>query len=108
MSFLQLVLMNQWDFLDVSVVLSWTPAIESDLTWWSNAHNLLAGVSLVSPQSDLFWSDVSDQGWGSVFSPVLSPALNLEAQLLLRWTESQGITIVPQFTMGSLNVMVDS
>ena len=51
---------------------------------------------------------MSDQGWGSTFSPVLSSALNQEAQLLLRWAVSQGITIVPQFIMGSRNVVADS
>ena len=38
----------------------------------------------------------------------LSPVLNQEAQLLLHWAESQGITIVPQFIMGSRNVVADS
>ena len=43
----------------VSVALSWTSEIKSDLTWRSDARNLLAGVSLVSPQPDLlFWSDM--------------------------------------------------
>ena len=38
----------------------------------------------------------------------LSPALNQEAQLLLRWAELLGITIVPQFIMGTRNVVANS
>ena len=37
-----------------------------------------------------------------------SPALNEEAQLLLRWAESLRISLVPQFIMGARNVVVDS
>ena len=37
-----------------------------------------------------------------------SLALNAEAQLLLRWAEEWDITLVPQFTMGPLNVVADS
>ena len=50
---LQLLLRDHWDFVEVSVVLSWTLEIESDLLWWLNARHLLAGVSLVSSQPDL-------------------------------------------------------
>ena len=61
---LQLILRNHWDFVEESVVLSWTSAAESDLEWWSDARHLLDWVSLVSPQPDLlFWSDVLAQGW---------------------------------------------
>ena len=37
-----------------------------------------------------------------------SPALNHEAQLLLRWTESLNTTLVSQFIMGARNVIADS
>ena len=60
---LQLVLQDQWDFEDESVTVSWTSSIKSDLNWWFDVYDL-AGVSLVSLQPDLFWSDASDQGWG--------------------------------------------
>ena len=38
----------------------------------------------------------------------LSPALNREARLLLRWAKLLGITIVPQFIMGTRNVVADA
>ena len=40
--------------------------IRSDLQWWSDTRNILAGVSLATPHMDHhFWSDASDQGWGA-------------------------------------------
>ena len=44
---LQLLLREQWDFVD--------PEIGPDLLWWSDARHLLAGVSLVSPQPELLF-----------------------------------------------------
>ena len=44
----QLVLKDQWGFIDESVVLSWTPEIKSDLTW-SDTRHLLVGVSCRRP-----------------------------------------------------------
>ena len=44
--FLKLVLRDQRDFLDESIVLSWLPTIDSDLMWWSDARHLPAGVSV--------------------------------------------------------------
>ena len=38
----------------------------------------------------------------------VSPLLNQEAQLILRWTESLGISLIPQFIMGSNNVIADA
>ena len=52
---LQLLVRNFWDVMDESVVLSWTPQIESDLLWWSDARHLLVSVCLVSPQPDLLF-----------------------------------------------------
>ena len=37
-----------------------------------------------------------------------SAALNMEAQLLLRWAESLDLTLVPQFIVGSQNMVADS
>ena len=62
----QLLLRQQWDFVDEPVILQWSPEVASDLAWWSYAAHLLSGVSLVPLQLDvLFWSDASDQGWGA-------------------------------------------
>ena len=46
---LQLLLQENWDFVDESVDLDWTPEIESDLLWWSDARHLLVGIFLVVP-----------------------------------------------------------
>ena len=63
---LQLRLRECWDFVDESVSVEWTEVIRSDLRWWSDARNILAGVSLATPHTDHhFWSDASDQGWGA-------------------------------------------
>ena len=156
----RLRLRESWDFVDESVSVAWTDNIRSDLQWWSDVHNILAGVSLATPHTDHhFWSDVSDQGWGShvgdqfvsgwwsqeeiclsvnlrklkairlglqhfqcqlagssvgVFADnttalayirkqrgTHSRLLNEEAQLLLRWAESQQILLLPQFVMGT-------
>ena len=39
---------------------------------------------------------------------MFSQSMNTEAQLLLRWTESMGITLLPQFIMEARNVVADS
>ena len=63
MSALQLLLRQQWDFVEESLVCPWSPEVKSDLSWWSNAIHLLGDVS---PQPDvLFWPDVSDHCWGA-------------------------------------------
>ena len=60
---LQLLLRQQWDFVDKSVVPAWSPEVASDLDWWSDASHLLSGVCLMSQQLDvLFWSNASDHG----------------------------------------------
>ena len=164
---LQLRLGESWDFVDEWVSVAWTNNIRSDLQWWSDARNILAGVSLATPHTDHhFWSDESDQGWGAhvghqfvsgrwsqeeiclslnlrelrairlglqhfqcqlagslvgVFADnttalayihkqggTHSHLLNEEAQLLLRWVESQQILLLPQFVMGTHNVVADS
>ena len=62
---LQLVLQDLWDFQGESVSVVWTPSIEQDLRWWSDAQHP-AGISLEPQHPDLlFWSDASDQSWGT-------------------------------------------
>ena len=41
-------------------------------------------------------------------SGTVSPNLNHEAQLILRWAEDQGISLIPQFILGRCNVLSDS
>ena len=62
---LQLTLRRQWDQIDQSQLVEWSPVIQDDLSWWLHRDRLVLGVSLeqVSPQLE-FWSDASDVGWG--------------------------------------------
>ena len=62
---LQLALRRQWDQVDQSQLVEWSPVIQSDLSWWLDRDCLVLGVSLeqVSPQLEL-WSDASDVAGG--------------------------------------------
>ena len=93
---LQLELRRRWDFVDESVVVSWTPKIELDLWWWYDTNHPIQGVSFkVQHPALLFWSDASDQGWGAhlhdqfVASRWLSEerslSINLQELLAIRW-----------------------
>ena len=63
---LQLTLRRQWDQIDQSQLVEWSPVIQEDLSWWRDRDRLVLGVSLkqVSPQLEL-WSNSSDVGWGA-------------------------------------------
>ena len=63
---LQLTLWHQWDRIDQSQLVEWSPVIQDILSWWRGRDRLGLGVSLeqVSPQLEL-WSDASDVGWGA-------------------------------------------
>ena len=63
---LQLALRRQWDQVDQSQLVGWSPVIQQDLSWWLDRDRLVLGISLeqVSPQLEL-WSDASDVGWGA-------------------------------------------
>ena len=41
------LLRQQWDFVDESVVLQWSPEVAFDLVWWSDASHLLSGRPLL-------------------------------------------------------------
>ena len=60
---LQLTLQRQWDQIDESQLVEWSPVIQEDLSWWRDRDRLVLGVSLkqVSPQLEL-WSDASHVG----------------------------------------------
>ena len=62
----QLTLRRQWDQIDQSQLVEWSPIIQDDLSWWLDRDRLVLGVSLeqVSPQLEL-WFDASDVGWGA-------------------------------------------
>ena len=63
---LLLTLRRQWDRMEQSQLVEWSPVIQDDLSWWRDRDRLGLGVSLeqVSPQLEL-WSDTSDVGWGA-------------------------------------------
>ena len=63
---LQLALRRQWDYVDQSQLVEWSPVIRQDLSWWLDRDRLELGIFLeqVSPQLEL-WSDTSDVGWGA-------------------------------------------
>ena len=63
---LQLTLRRQWDRIDQSQLVEWSPVIQDVLSWWRDRDRLGLGVSLeqVFPQLEL-WSDASDVGWGA-------------------------------------------
>ena len=60
---LQLTLRRQWDRIDQSQLVEWSPVIQDVLSWWRDRDRLGLGVSLeqVSPQLEL-WSDALDVG----------------------------------------------
>ena len=63
---LQLTLQHQWDLIDQSLLVEWSPVIQDVLSWWLDRDRLVLGVSLelVFPQLE-FWSVTSDVGWGA-------------------------------------------
>ena len=65
MGSLQLTLRRQWDQIDQSQLVEWSPGIQDVLSWWLDRDRVVLGISLeqVSPQLEL-WSDASDVGWG--------------------------------------------
>ena len=50
---LQLALRRQWDQVDQSRLVEWSPLIQDDLSWWLDHDRLVLGVSLeqVSPSA---------------------------------------------------------
>ena len=54
---LQLTLRRQWDQIDQSQLIEWSPVIQDDLSWWRDCDRLVLGVSLeqLFPQLEL-WS----------------------------------------------------
>ena len=73
---LQLALRRQWDQVDQSQLVKWSPEIRLDLEWWLNHGRLELGISLeqVSPRLEL-WSDASDRGWGAHLDESVSSGL---------------------------------
>ena len=63
---LQLALRSQWNQVDQSQLVEWSPVIHQDLSGWLDRDRLVLGISLeqVSPQLKL-WSDASDVGCGA-------------------------------------------
>ena len=67
---LQFQLHRNWDRVEDSTLVPWTPACLLDLLWWFDEPRLHRGVSLTQVSLDLdFWSDTSDLGWGAHLGP---------------------------------------
>ena len=67
---LQFQLHRNWDRVEDSTLVPWTPACRLDLLWWLDEPRLLRGVSHAQVSLDLdFWSDTSDVGWGAHLGP---------------------------------------
>ena len=61
---------RNWDRVEDSTVVPWTPACRLDLLWWFDEPRLQRGVSLAQVSPDLdFWSDAFDVGWGAHLGP---------------------------------------
>ena len=115
---LQLALRRQWDQVDQSQLVEWSPVIQQDLSWWLDRDRLVLGVSLeqVSPQLEL-WSDTSDVSWGAhldeqVASGLWAPEdieLSINARELLAIESSQVVcSTFCRFLSGGLRRQFDS
>ena len=67
---------RNWDRVEDSTLVPWTPACRLDLLRWFDEPRLQRGVSLalVSPDLD-FWSDALDVGWGAHLGPEVVSSL---------------------------------
>ena len=72
----QLAVRRQWDQVDQSQLVKWSPEIRLDLKWWLNRDCLELSISLeqVSPRLEL-WSDTLDVGWGAHLDESVSSGL---------------------------------
>ena len=107
---LQFQLHRNWDRVEDSTLIPWTPACRLDLLWWLDEPRLRRGVSFAQVSPDLdFWSDASEVGWGAhlgqeVVSGLWSPSevgvsinawelLAVERGLLLFQASLRGSTV---------------
>ena len=76
MGSLQLTLRRQWDQIDQSQLVEWSPGIQDVLSWWLDRDRFVLGVSLeqVSPQLEL-WSDALDVCWGAHLAELVASGL---------------------------------
>ena len=73
---LQFQLHRNWDRVEDSTLVPWTPACRLDLLWWLDEPRLQRGVSLAQVSPDLdFWSDASDVGWAAHLGPEVVSSL---------------------------------
>ena len=91
---LQIVLRQQWDFVNDQMVIEWSPQCKADLLWWNDMSRLSQGVSLLQIQPDLqMWTDSSDLGWGAhlVSTPVSGRWSEKESPHPINWKELRAI-----------------
>ena len=78
---LQLALKRGWNFQDDSVLVPWDAPSRADLLWWCEERHLEDGVSVLIQSADhMFWSDASDQEWGTAVADQLASGLWLEGK----------------------------
>ena len=76
--------------------------------WACSNFNTSSRVSRLGFLQTTLWPwRMSGNGGGGGGGGISKP-LNSEAQVLLRWSESLNVTLLPQFVMGSHNVIADS
>ena len=99
---LQLALKRSWNFRDDSVLVPWDAPSQDDLLQWCAEGRLEEGVSLLVQSPDhMFWSDASDQGWGTAAVDQLESGLWLEDEELLsinHRVDGEGSFSAPEFS----------
>ena len=81
---LQLALKRSWNFRDDLVLFPWDSPSRDDLLWWCGEGCLEEGVSLAVHSPNLmFWSDASDQIWGTTVADQCPSGRWLEGESLL-------------------------
>ena len=103
---LQFQLHQNWDRVEDSTLVPWTPACRLDLLWWLDEPRLQRGVSLAQVSPDLdFWSDASDVGWGAHLGPEVVSGLWSPEELgisISAWelSRGEGSSPFPVFSQG--------
>ena len=106
---LQLALQSQWDLVDQSQLVEWSPVIRQDLSWWLDRDRLELGISLeqVSPQVEL-WFDASDVGWGAHLDEQVASGFWAPEEVELLAIERALLWFAPHLVGSSVAVFADN
>ena len=81
---LQLALGRGWDFQDEYILVPWDPPSWDDFRWWCTEGRLEEGISLaLSSPDQMFWSDASNLGWGTMVADQFASGIWLEGEVSL-------------------------